>query len=119
MNDVSNNDESSGAQDGEDTRPVIYIETDKKQVVDHAEAALMSMYPPCVFQRGRALLMVTQDGPKPKWLTRAPGTPTTEAISPEYLSELCSTAAEFEKFDKRSKDWCPALPPAWLPATLL
>jgi hypothetical protein len=61
MHDVSSHDEPSAAQDDEQILPVIHITTDKKAVVDQTEAALIRMYPPCVFQRSRSLLMVTQD----------------------------------------------------------
>jgi hypothetical protein len=96
------------------TRPVIKITTDMEDVARQAQDAIIALAQgPYVYQRARQLMHITQKAPEIKWLHRPPDLPTMAMMSRTALRALAATAAQWAKYDKRSKAWEEALPPAW------
>jgi len=73
---------------------------------------------PHIFQRSRQLRMVARGRKSPQWLQRPPDAPVIVAADPVTLRELANQAADWFKFDRRAKNWLPALPPEWTINTL-
>jgi putative DNA primase/helicase len=101
-------------------RPLIRITTDMTPVVDTMQEAILQLPGgPHLFQRARILTVLARGVTPPKWLDRAPEIPVLKAVGPAYLRELATRAAAWEKYDKRSESWEPALPPTWAIDALL
>lgn len=100
-------------------KPVIEITTAITAVVDATQQAIRALPDgPHLFQRARQLALIARGVTPPKWLRRPPETPVIVPAEPAYLRELATQAATWEKYDKRSKRWEPALPPPWVIETL-
>ncbi|MEE8302775.1 MAG: hypothetical protein V3S24_10110, partial [Candidatus Tectomicrobia bacterium] len=99
--------------------PEICISTDMRDVVDQAQAAIISQSAtPDLFSRSGALVFIAQAGTTPTALIRPPDSPMIASATKEYLRERMSSSAQFLKYDKTHDDWVPALPPEWVPGTL-
>jgi hypothetical protein len=96
-------------------RPTIKISTDVSGLVNAAIAALQLLpQAPVLYQRARALCVIARHGTPPQWLRRQADTPLIHEASPAHLWELVTTAADWEKYDARKKEWNPATPPRWV-----
>jgi len=91
--------------------PVIPINADLTGMVDNAEAALMQLPGPVVYQRARMLCRVAPAGESPRWLQRPADAPIIVRADPVSLREYSGQSAWWVKYDKRSKEWSPVLPP--------
>jgi hypothetical protein len=95
--------------------PQIEVTTNIKAVVDATEAAILAMAnSPHLFQRARELVCISKQAPALKWLRRPADMPVIIKATPEHVRELASMAAIWSKFDKRSGELEPALPPEWM-----
>jgi hypothetical protein len=98
-------------------KPDIYIGPDIERVVNEAQAALLAFSDtPIVYQRARALCVISRGGNPPKWLHRPQDTPVIIDASAAHLWELAGRAAHWWKHDKRGRrgeEWEEALPPKW------
>lgn len=104
-------------------RPAIRIGVEIKRVVDDAEAAILAMPRRNLYQRAGALVRVARDAePAAKGEVRPPGALSIQRAGPPYLTEMCSRAATWWRYDARAKKddepWKPAMPPGWVAATL-
>lgn len=91
--------------------PKIQISTKMVPVVDAAQDALLQRGG--IYVRGRKLVRVVRDWSAPKWLRIPDGLPVIAELGETALCEQMSAAADWEKFDARSGEWKPALPPNW------
>ena len=104
-------------------RPVIRVSPEIEQVVDKAEAAILALQRRNLYQRGGALVRVSRGvEPAAKGQDRPPGACSIHVAPPAYLTEMCSKAATWWRFDERAKKsddpWKRCLPPAWVTPTL-
>ena len=105
-------------------RPAIRIGVEIKRVVDDAEAAILAMPRRNLYQRAGGLVRVARDAePAAKGEVRPPGALSIQRAGPPYLTEMCSRAATWWRYDARAKKddepWKPAMPPYWVAATLM
>ena len=71
-----------------------------------------------IYQRARQLAVIARGVKPPKWLHRPHDMPVILDASQARLTELASQGAQYWKYDKRRKQWEPALPPGWVIETL-
>src|SRR5215475_11384594 len=94
-------------------RTRIVISTDIQLVVDQAQAALLALPGPQIYQRGGILVRVTREGCEVPGLTRPPGVPRITDVPDPYLMELMARAADWFRADRSTRSRIPALPPPW------
>jgi hypothetical protein len=111
-----------GDDQGQQTpaKPVIEISVDIPNVVNQMQAAIRR-HPqgPLLYQRAHQLSMIVPGAKPPKWLDRAPDAPVIHPVDKARIRELAALAAEWRKYDKRSKEWEAALPPPWAVEALM
>lgn len=101
-------------------RVEIKVGVDIARVVDEAQQALVADAAGLLYQRGGTLVHIVRDGAKEiKGLTRPPGAPVICVMETARLTELVSSAARWMKYDARSEEDKPCLPPSWVAPTLL
>ena len=91
--------------------PDIHITPQVREVTDQAIDALSHNASGLIFQKSRLLVRVMRDGRKVVGLKRPPHAPVIGPLPEGRLLELMAGSARWLKFDKRSGDWEPALPP--------
>ena len=95
-------------------KPQIQITTDELRVNDQAIAALALRAYSDLYQRGGALSRVVRYADLPQTLEGVPPKqPVITTIKPPTLQERLASAAEWQTYDARAKDWKPAHPPGW------
>ena len=100
--------------------PSITISTDLSAMVNASQQALLSMpKAPLVFQRARQLCLIAYGIKPPKWLQRPADAPVIVPLDREYLVELLTQAADWQKYNKRTDEHEAAMPPAQVVKTLL
>lgn len=97
--------------DGDDSRPTIRLQPGRETAaIDAAEEAMITAGPGPLFQRGGEIVQVADrairllDGAEGRHLVIVP-------VSAAAVRELFSQVARFERFDKRTKEWCVVDPP--------
>src|SRR5882672_1754687 len=120
LNGSGHDDEAENSRMAQEERelPEIRITTEISAVVDETERALMELPRPIVYQRAGKLCQIAYGRKTPVWLQRPPDAPSIVLADPVSLREYARQAATFVKFDKRAKEWQPALPPEWVLNTL-
>ena len=89
------------------------------RIVNETQGALLALpQAPVIYQRARLLVVIARGVKPPKWLHRPHDMPVILDASQARLTELASQGAEYWKYDKRRKQWEPALPPGWVIETL-
>jgi hypothetical protein len=114
--------EDSPTADLQDTRVVIRIGPDITRMVDEGQDALLALTDgPVLFQRARRLSVIARGVKPPRWLRRTADAPVIVEAPAAYLDELATTAARWEKFDKRARkgeEWVEVTPPTRFVKTL-
>lgn len=91
--------------------PEIHITPQVKEVTDQAIDALLHNASGEIFQKSRLLVRVMRDGRKVVGLKRPAHAPVIGPLPEGRLLELMASSARWQKFDKRTGDWEPTLPP--------
>jgi hypothetical protein len=91
---------------------------DLTRMVNQAEAAILKLPGPVLYQRARQLVRIAPAGEGVKWLKRAPEAPTITATGADALLELTSQAARWFKYDKREEQWVRIIPGSVIAKTL-
>ena len=103
-------------------KPVIRISPDITVVIDAAEDAILNMPRRNLYQRSGGLVRVARDAdPAAKGQKRPPGATSIKRAPKAYLTEVCSRAATWWRFDSRAakdKQWKRCMPPKWIAETL-
>ena len=96
----------------DDGRPSIRITAELHEMGDAAVRAIADR-PDCgIFVRGGRLVRVVRESSGGLvGLTRPPEAPSIRAVEPETLREILSAIARWEKWDGRSDEFRPAVPP--------
>lgn len=100
--------DEEGSTQAADERPVVQWGVDLHRVTDDAVGAL-AKNDPGVYQRDGALVHVVTV-PEPDGFV-ARGTPTVRTLPNPTLRERMSRSMRWERFDGRSEEWRPCLPP--------
>jgi hypothetical protein len=93
--------------------PEIQITTRESEVVDQTLAAL-SASERAPFRRGGLMVHVVHDTAPTSVVMRPADAPRISPLASARLRELCSSSADFQKFDGRTGSWRPAHVPEWL-----
>ena len=103
-----------------ETKPEIHITTEMGSVVNAAQDAILrDTGAPALFHRAHGLVFISKGGSSPHALIRPPDSPMIAEATVTYLRERMAESATFLKYDKKEDDWVSALPPEWVPDTLL
>ncbi len=89
--------------------PVIRVDADLERMVNESIHALATA--PNVYQRGRVLVEVTREAPRPPQCLADNGAPQLRPIPPATLTVNLSSCARWEKMNERKKRHVRCLPP--------
>lgn len=92
----------------DESRPLVRLDVDVHRVVD--ECAAILGHDVSLFQRDGQLAHVIRTAESEADALTLAGTPQIRAVQPASLIERLTRIADFQRFDKRSGEWVPALP---------
>lgn len=98
-------------------RPTIIVRTEEGEVLRELLLVLASI--PELWQRGGRLVQVATDPEGPKLLVRPRTAPVIYPVGKATLRSMLTDHCEFQRWDKREREYLPCHPPDWAVDALL